>query len=87
MYGAFLVDTRVSSAYTRSMKTDTVGRPISPERLALAKECLDDGWPYVEITRTHGISGPTLRKYFPGRGWSVKQGARLGYRIMKAGTK
>lgn len=60
-------------------------RRIAPERLALAKKCLDEGWPFIEITRTHGIGAKTLRRHFPGQGWTPKEGAQLGYKIMKAG--
>lgn len=58
---------------------------ITPERLALAKQALEDGWSQMEVYRTHGIHPMTLRRHFPGAGWTPKQGAQLGYRLMKAG--
>lgn len=70
------------------MSTTTLSkRPITSERLKLAAQCLDDGWSFIEITRTHGITAVTLRRHFPGRGWTPKQGAQLGYQIMKAGKR
>jgi hypothetical protein len=53
-------------------------KQITEERLALAEKCLDEGWSFNEIWKTHGITAVTLRRYFPGRGWSQKQGAELG---------
>jgi hypothetical protein len=58
-------------------------KQITEERLALAEKCLDEGWSFNEIWKTHGITAVTLRRYFPGRGWSQKQGAELGYKVMR----
>lgn len=56
----------------------------SEDRLRLAERCLEDGWPYRQITLTHGISASTLRRHFPGRGMDRKEAAKLGYAAMKA---
>ena len=58
---------------------------ISPEQLATVKQCLEDGWSQIEIYRTHKVHPKTIRRHFPGCGWSVKEGAQLGYQVMKAG--
>lgn len=57
---------------------------ITEERLRLAEACLDDGWPYRQITLTHGIGAVTLRRHFPGRGMPLREAAKLGYAAMKA---
>jgi len=51
---------------------------VSPERLALCEQLLDEGWPFQEITRTHGVSYGSLRKYFPGRQWTNAEAGELG---------
>lgn len=58
---------------------------LTPERKALVQQCLADGWSQVEIYRTHRVHPKTVRKYFPGSGWTLKQGAQLGYLVRKAG--
>ena len=57
---------------------------ISAERLAIAEQCLDDGWSFWQITQTHHIGAVTLRRHFPGRGMDVKEAAKVGYAAMKA---
>lgn len=56
---------------------------ISAERLALVEKCLDEGWSFIEIYRTHQVHPMTTRRHFPGRGWTKKDGAKLGYVAMK----
>ena len=56
---------------------------LSAERLRLAERCLEDGWPFRQITQTHRIGATTLRRYFPGRGMPVSEAAKLGYAAMK----
>lgn len=56
---------------------------ITPEKLALVKECLDDGWSQVEIYRTHGVHTKTIRRHFPGSGWTMKQGSEIGVLVSK----
>lgn len=56
---------------------------ITPEKLAVVEKCLDDGWSQVEIYRTHKVHPATIRRHFPGRGWTLKQGAELGYLVAK----
>lgn len=57
------------------------GLQLSEERKAIAEKCLDEGWSYTEITRTHGLDYYTLRKYFPGRGWTQQQAVEHGVLI------
>lgn len=55
------------------------------ERLALLKQCVEDGWPLIEITRTHGFDYPTIRKYFPDyRGLPLKEASQLGVQARRA---
>jgi len=52
---------------------------ISPERLALIQQCMAEGWPLIEITRTHGVSWETMRRHFPEyRGLDRTESAKLG---------
>jgi hypothetical protein len=46
---------------------------LTPERLAAIEAMLDDGMPFKEIKRTAGVDMETLRKHFPGRGWTIEQ--------------
>lgn len=52
-------------------------RPPSPERIALAGRLLEDGASQREVCRTTGISRMTLRKYFPGQGWTFVEGGEF----------
>lgn len=47
-------------------------RPVQadPAALARAAELLDDGASYKEARRTTGLDLETLRRHFPGRGWT-----------------
>lgn len=60
-----------------------MAKTITAERLALAEKCLDEGWSFNEIWKTHGITAVTLRRHFPGRGWTPREGAKLGYKVMR----
>jgi len=60
---------------------------ITAERRELVKKCLEDGWSQIEIYRTHKVHPMTIKRHFPGSGWTQKEGAQLGYQIMKAGQK
>jgi hypothetical protein len=42
--------------------------PWTDEELRRARELLDDECPYAEVSRTLGISVPSLQSRFPGRG-------------------
>jgi DNA invertase Pin-like site-specific DNA recombinase len=52
-------------------------RPPSPERLEQAAQLLADGASQREVTRTTGISRETLRKHFPGHGWTFVEGGKF----------
>jgi hypothetical protein len=43
----------------------TRGKPPSPERLALIRRCMEEGWPITETMATHKVDYYTIRKYFP----------------------
>lgn len=58
--------------------------PITRERLEIAKRCLDDGWSWSEIYKTHGISQQTMRKYFPGTQWTKEQIAQMSSMVQRA---
>lgn len=49
-------------------------RPPSAEKLRRAAELLQGGASHREVTRTTGIARETLRKHFPGQGWTYKEG-------------
>lgn len=57
--------------------------PPTPELLKRAEDLLADGASQHETQRTTGISRTTLRKYFPGKGWSKKQGGDYAALIRK----
>lgn len=48
-------------------------RTMTAERKAVIGSMLDDGWSFAEVSRTEGADHETLRKYFPGRQWSMRQ--------------
>lgn len=48
-------------------------------RMDLLRQCVEEGWPLIEITRTHGFDFRTIRKYFPDyRGLPLKEASQLG---------
>jgi len=52
---------------------------IAPEKRALIEKCIEDGWPLIQIQRTHGVSWNTLRRRFPSyRGMGLTDAAKLG---------
>lgn len=53
-------------------------KPTTWEKLCKAKEMLDDGAPYSEVTKTLHISFETLKKNFPGKGWTHQQAVEHG---------
>lgn len=57
--------------------TTKLKRPPSPDRLAQAAELLRDGASQREVTRTTGIARETLRKHFPGQGWTFIEGGEF----------
>lgn len=61
-------------------KAPAGGRGIktTPEREALFKKCLDEGWSFMQIQKTHNVSWHTLNKLFPGQGMDPKVAASKG---------
>lgn len=55
---------------------------VSPERMALAAQCIEDGWPFSEIMRTHHFDFKTLARHFPGKAWTHKQVSQHGHMAM-----
>ena len=57
--------------------TGQLKRPPTPERLQQAANLLRDGASQREVTRTTGIARETLRKHFPGYGWTFVEGGKF----------
>ena len=51
--------------------------PTPPELLRRAADLLSDGASQREVQRTTGIARDTLRKYFPGKGWTYVEGGKF----------
>lgn len=72
--------------------TDKYGSPtprhnkISEETWAKVEAMLDDGCSQREISRTLGMAPITIRRRFPGRGWS-KQQTREYIRVLRKAAK
>lgn len=56
-----------------------------PEKLAKIEAMLDDGASYREVMRTLHVDDGTLRKYFPGRGWTQQQAGQFSVLIQRMG--
>lgn len=57
-------------------KSGRGGRPTK-EALDRAGELLNGGASQREVTRTTGIARDTLRKHFPGKGWTFIEGGEF----------
>lgn len=51
-----------------------VTHPDLAKQIDLAAELFNDGASQTEVHRTTGLARETLRKYFPGQGWTQKEG-------------
>jgi len=52
---------------------------ITEERLAVVQQCIADGWPLIQIYKTHRVTRATVLRYFPEyRGIPLQEAARLG---------
>lgn len=52
---------------------------ITAEKRAVIEKCIEDGWPLIQIQRTHGVSWNTMRRRFPSyRGMALHDAAKLG---------
>lgn len=58
-------------------------KPIPSEVLDKIGQCLDEGWPFQEITKTFGVGYYALNKHFPGRQWTNHEAAMHGVLIKK----
>lgn len=61
--------------------------PVSPDRLRKAEQLFEDGASQREVTRTTGIGRGQLRKYFPGQGWTFKEGGDFRALVKAADVK
>lgn len=52
-------------------------RPPAAELLNQAADLLNDGASQREVCRTTGLARETIRKYFPGRGWTYAEGGQF----------
>ncbi len=58
---------------------------MTPEYLATLQQCVADGWPLIQIKRTHGTCWKTMRRHFPDyRGMPKPEAARLGAAARRA---
>lgn len=46
-----------------------------------ARELLDDGCSFLEVARTLGCSNTSVAAWYPGAGWTKRQGAEFGAAI------
>lgn len=53
-------------------------RRYTDEDHAIIERCLDEGWSFLEISRTYGYSQGHLSDKYRGRGWSFSQAAEHG---------
>lgn len=61
---------------------------LTVEKRAVIERCIEDGWPLIQIQRTHSVSWNTLRRRFPSyRGMSKKEGSDLGLAALRAKKK
>lgn len=52
---------------------------MTPEKRAVVAACIADGWPIIQIQRTHRVGRLTIRRAFPDYpGMSLQEAARLG---------
>lgn len=59
-------------------------KTLSPERLTLLDQCVEEGWPMREMFRTHGLTRKTVRKYRPDyKGLDRKASSELGHAARK----
>lgn len=49
-------------------------RPPSQELLNQAADLLNEGASQREVCRTTGLARETIRKHFPGKGWTYREG-------------
>jgi DNA invertase Pin-like site-specific DNA recombinase len=61
--------------------------PVTKERLAQAKALLEDGASRSEVQRTLHISEYTLKRNFPGCGWSSEESIRFAVAMRQANRR
>lgn len=56
--------------------------------MATLRACVADGWPLIQIYRTHRIARLTVRRHFPDyRGMPLPEAARLGAYAKRANER
>ena len=53
-------------------------KKINPEYMALMEPYLEEGMHIKGIAEVFGVHQDTVHKFFPGRGWTLKQRQELG---------
>lgn len=54
-------------------------RGMAPERKALLDRLVEEGWPMLEMKRTHGIDYATVQRHYPDyRGIDKQEQGRMG---------
>lgn len=74
----------------RSELGANVGRPQAPlteTELRTAATLLDEGCPYSEVARTIGRAPRSIRRYFPGRGWSPSESGCFAVAVRRANQR
>lgn len=52
---------------------------LAPEKLEVLSQCVEDGWPLIQIERTHNVRYRVMRRYFPDyKGMDLTEAAKLG---------
>lgn len=57
---------------------------VSPEWKARVEALLEDGTSLAEAARTVGCNDVTMRRHFPGRGWTKEQAGEFGNTALRA---
>ena len=66
--------TAVSETWPDKYVASTTGwRRINPEFAALWEPYLDEGYGYIHVAQIFGVDKGTVRKHFPGKGWTHEQ--------------
>lgn len=61
---------------------------MSPEKRAAIEACIADGWPIIQIQRTHRVGRLTVRRHFPHyAGMPLQEAARLGAYTKRANER
>lgn len=60
------------------------GNHIKPERKKLLDELVADGWPLLQMRRTHGFGPDTVKYHYPDyKGMTLSDAGKLGRQMAK----